>query len=97
MSDRIERAKALEEAFTSDEAFATEFRSAIEARSAEDAIRLAAAKGIELTPDDFAPDDASLQGRELDESELDAVAGGGWDDVTDGLSCVIYFLVARSS
>lgn len=77
--------------------FAAEFRHAIETHSTEDAIRLAATKGIELTADDFAPDAAALDGRELDESELEAVAGGNvFDDFMKGVGCVILFLVATN-
>lgn len=97
MSVQDERAKALEEAYTSDEVFAAEFRHAIETHSTEDAIRLAATKGIELTADDFAPDAAALDGKELDESELEAVAGGNvFDDFMKGVGCVILFLVATN-
>ena len=98
MSDRDERIKALEEAFTSDEVFATEFSRAIKMRSAEDAIRLAAAKGIEITADDFAPNAAALESRELDESELKTVAGGySWGQFAQDLGCYAYFFLAAAA
>lgn len=98
MSDRDERVKALEEAYTSDEVFAAVFYRAIKTRSAEDAIRLAAAKGLELTADDFAPEAAALEGRKLDESELEAVAGGySGDEFLKDFGCIAYMLLATAS
>lgn len=40
-------------------------------------IRLAAEHGIEITEADFPTANPDIEGRELDESELEKVAGGG--------------------
>lgn len=59
------------------------FKGAVEAHSVEDVISLAATKGVELTQDDFVADAADTD-RELDEAELEAVAGGGFWSTTGG-------------
>lgn len=92
MSDNREKAKALEEAFNTDESFAAQFKQAVEARDVDATISLAASKGIVLAPEDFAP---SIEGREIDEAELEAVAGGfSWSELYADLLCVAYLLVA---
>lgn len=92
MSGTPERMKALIEALEADEAFAADFRRAVEERSVEETTRLAAAKGIELAPEDFAP--GIVEG-ELDEDELKAVAGGfSWDELFSDLQCIAAMFAA---
>jgi len=57
------------------------------AGNVEEGIRLAAEKGIEFSAEELAPES---EGRDLDDAELDAVAGGGfWGDLGDAALCVV--------
>ena len=82
-----------------DEVFVSDLKKAIEARDADAAIALAATKGIELLPEDFRFDEtAALEGKELDDAELEAVAGGfEFEDITRAFGCFLYLLVATAS
>lgn len=75
MSDLNEKLAKLNEVAAADEAFGKELRAALEMRNIDEIIRVAAEKGIEFSADDFYSED--LEGKEVDESELEAVAGGG--------------------
>ena len=89
MEDMVKKLTALKGAFEADEGFKAAFGEAVKAGDIEKAIRLAAEKGIELTPADLAPADAvDLDGRELDLEELKAVAGGDWEDILRGVGCI---------
>lgn len=82
MDDVKTKVQALKEAIEADGAFKDELAEAMHAGDVEKAIRLAADKGIEFTPEELASIVISdSEGRELDDAELDAVAGGrGWDE-----------------
>ena len=81
-----------------DQVFVSDLKKAIEARDADAAIALAATKGIKLQPEDFRFDGAPvLEGRELDDAELEAVAGSyDFDDFIRDVGCYMYLLVATA-
>lgn len=80
MSDLQERMIKLVEAAKADEEFDKRLAAAFEAQDKDAIIALAAEKDIAFTADEFgAPD---LEGKEMDEAELEAVAGGkDWEEL----------------
>ena len=88
MEDLAKRAQALKEAIEADEAFKNALLEAMQAGDAEKAVKLAAEKGLEFTAEDFLP--AEVEGREVDEAEIEAVAGGGiWEEPGKATPCVV--------
>lgn len=65
---------------------------AVRSGNVEEGVRLAAEKGIEFSAEELVPES---QGRELDDAELEAVAGGGnfWGMVGTGAACVVVAVV----
>lgn len=96
MAELAERAQALKEAVEADETFKDAFAEALKAGDIEAAVKLAADKGIDFAIEELTPD---TEGRELDDAELDAVAGGySWGDFGFDAACVamcLTFIVAQ--
>ena len=77
MSIEKEALEKLGKLVDTDEAFAEQLKGAVEAKDADAVVALASQRGVQVDAADLAPFFASsLEGAELDESELAAVAGG---------------------
>jgi len=75
MADQKERMAKLAEAADADKDFADAVAKAVAARDFDEVSRLAAEKGIQLESEDF--EIKEIDGAEIDDAELEAVAGGG--------------------
>lgn len=74
MSDLKERIASLNEAAKADPEFSEKLLAALKTREVDTIISAAAEKGIVLTAEDF--DLSALDGKDVDDAELAAVAGG---------------------
>ena len=88
-----EELKRLAEIAEKDKDFCEKFTAAVNARNADEAVRLAAEKGVTLKAEEFA-----FSGkRELDSEELKNVAGGDLGDHCNGILAAITCIVAIGS
>lgn len=84
MADLKERLAKLDEVSKADEAFGERFAAAMTAHDKDAIIALAAEKDVVLTDEDFVMPD--LDAMDLDDAELEAVAGGkDWEKVARGI------------
>lgn len=81
MADQKERMTKLAEAADADKDFADAVAQAVVARDFDEVSRLAAEKGIQLESEDF--EIKEIDGVEVDDAELEAVAGGGAKEKAD--------------
>lgn len=97
MDKMHEKLKVLDEAAVADEAFAQELSAAMKARDFNEFARVAATKGVTITEEDLST--YKVDGRELDDAELHAVAGGHSfeefiDDALSGVGCVAFVFIS---
>lgn len=82
MSDQANGPQALGELAKQDEVLAEKLSNALLKQDHAEVVRLAAERGIEITEADFPAANPDIEGQELDEAELEKVAGG---DVIDNV------------
>lgn len=77
MSNQTSGPQALGELAQQDEALAKKLRDALLSQDHAEVVRLAAERGIEITEADFPTGNPDIEAQNLDEAELEQVAGGG--------------------